>query len=197
MNEILTTEEKVVRAAELLFAKKGYHGTSIREIADYEGLNVSVINYYFTSKENVLLHILSKIKLVTKEKLDKINPKINETEQLRLFIELTSKHILSDERMIKILLQEGLYNISIASRKIFLEIVQLHKQTFINIILAGKANNNFLFDEQPEHLYHFVMGTINHYLTFAIIEDNKSTSMHRKINEITFQVLKWLKITPA
>lgn len=197
MAKISTTEEKVIRAAELLFAKKGYHGTSIRDIAEHENLNVSVINYYFTSKENLLLHILSKIKVMTKEILDKINLDQNEKEKLRSFIELTSDYIILHERLIKILMQEALFNVSNSSRKIFMEIVQLHKQVFINIILKGKSNGQFLYEEKPEHLYHFAMGTINNILTFSIIEKTKDNHLQYKINEITLQLLKWLNVASS
>lgn len=178
MAKISTTEEKVIRAAEILFAEKGYHGTSIRDIADYENLNVSVINYYFTSKENLLLHILLKIKVMTEKKLKKINLKHNAKEKLSSFIELTSEYIISDERFVKILMQEALFNVSNSSRKIFLEIAQLHKQAFIAIILEGKKNGQFLYEEKPEHLYHFVMGTLHHLLTFSIVEKTKSKQLN-------------------
>lgn len=48
------TKQKVMDAACRLFFAKGYHGTSVRDIAKKASVNVSLINYYFTSKQGLL-----------------------------------------------------------------------------------------------------------------------------------------------
>lgn len=42
-------------AAKELFSKKGFDGTSTREIVNAAGVNISLISYHFGGKENVLL----------------------------------------------------------------------------------------------------------------------------------------------
>ena len=49
-----TTRDKVIDAASLLFYQKGFHGTSVRDIADKANINVSLISYYFKSKQGLL-----------------------------------------------------------------------------------------------------------------------------------------------
>lgn len=46
--------EKILEAAEELFAEKSYEGTSIRDIAQKAGINIAMISYYFGSKEKLL-----------------------------------------------------------------------------------------------------------------------------------------------
>ncbi|WP_181349878.1 forespore capture DNA-binding protein RefZ [Thalassobacillus sp. CUG 92003] len=47
------TREKVLDVACQLFYTKGFHGTSVRDISGRAHVNVSLINYYFTSKQGL------------------------------------------------------------------------------------------------------------------------------------------------
>jgi AcrR family transcriptional regulator len=46
-----TISERLLDAAEHLFARQGIRGTSLREITEKAGSNVAAVNYYFRSKE--------------------------------------------------------------------------------------------------------------------------------------------------
>ncbi|MEW6735762.1 MAG: CerR family C-terminal domain-containing protein [Acidobacteriota bacterium] len=50
--------QRVLAAAEKLFAEKGVAATSIRDLVREAGVNVAAINYYFGSKENLYLETL-------------------------------------------------------------------------------------------------------------------------------------------
>ena len=45
------TENRIIDAAEKLFYQKGKAGTSMQEIADEAGINRTLLNYYFRSKD--------------------------------------------------------------------------------------------------------------------------------------------------
>jgi TetR/AcrR family transcriptional regulator len=45
------TEKKIISSAEKLFFQKGKAGTSMQDIADDAGINRTLLNYYFRSKE--------------------------------------------------------------------------------------------------------------------------------------------------
>ncbi|MFG6121314.1 forespore capture DNA-binding protein RefZ [Thalassobacillus sp. B23F22_16] len=49
-----TTRQKVMDVACRQFFLKGYHGTSVRDIAGEAAVNVSLISYYFTNKQGLL-----------------------------------------------------------------------------------------------------------------------------------------------
>lgn len=55
------TREQVVRAAEVLFARNGYSGTSLRQITEAADVNIAAVNYHFGSKENLLIEILDRV----------------------------------------------------------------------------------------------------------------------------------------
>lgn len=48
------TKDKILNAAEHLFAEQGYGGTSLRHIIAQAGVNLAAIHYHFGSKENLL-----------------------------------------------------------------------------------------------------------------------------------------------
>ena len=47
------TRERILRAAQLLFARQGYTTTGVREVAAEAGVNSTLIRRYFTSKEGL------------------------------------------------------------------------------------------------------------------------------------------------
>ena len=44
---------QIINVAEKLFAEKGFAATSVRDIANEADVNVSMISYYFGSKEKL------------------------------------------------------------------------------------------------------------------------------------------------
>ena len=47
--------QRLLLAAEALFARKGYDGATVREICDRAGMNVAAINYHFGDKERLYI----------------------------------------------------------------------------------------------------------------------------------------------
>lgn len=52
------TREKILDAAERLFAEHGFAGTSHREITAEAGVNLAAVNYHFGSKEELFLEVV-------------------------------------------------------------------------------------------------------------------------------------------
>lgn len=51
------TRERLLDAAAVLFAERGYRGATLREIADRAGANMAAANYYFGSKQALYLAV--------------------------------------------------------------------------------------------------------------------------------------------
>ncbi len=49
----MSTEEKIIQAAEKVFLRDGYDGARMKVIAEEAGLNKALLHYYFRSKENL------------------------------------------------------------------------------------------------------------------------------------------------
>lgn len=52
------TRAKLLAAASQVFAKKGYSGATVKEIADLAGVNISLISYHFKGKEGVFRELV-------------------------------------------------------------------------------------------------------------------------------------------
>ena len=48
------TRERIMKAAERLFAERGYEGTSIRAIVAKARVNQAAINYHFAGKDGTV-----------------------------------------------------------------------------------------------------------------------------------------------
>lgn len=51
----------ILKAAESLFARKGYHQTSIEEIADLAEVSTGAVYFYFKNKEDLLIILMQEI----------------------------------------------------------------------------------------------------------------------------------------
>mgnify|MGYP000128516938 CR=1 FL=1 len=51
------TRDRILDKAEILFARKGYHGVSVREITNAADCNLAAVNYHFGKKQNLYLEV--------------------------------------------------------------------------------------------------------------------------------------------
>jgi TetR/AcrR family transcriptional regulator len=54
LNNEASSKERIIHAAQELFAQKGFEGARVDEIAHMAGVNKALIYYYFKSKEEIL-----------------------------------------------------------------------------------------------------------------------------------------------
>jgi AcrR family transcriptional regulator len=55
-----TTKEKLLDAAEKLFARRGFAGTSLREITSEAGVDLALVNYHFGGKKPLFAAVLER-----------------------------------------------------------------------------------------------------------------------------------------
>ncbi|WKY44702.1 TetR/AcrR family transcriptional regulator [Eubacteriaceae bacterium ES2] len=61
MKEELSTREKICQVSYELFMEKTFDKTTMREIADRLGINLSLVNYHFPRKQEILFEIFGKM----------------------------------------------------------------------------------------------------------------------------------------
>lgn len=91
--------DRILRAAALLFRKKGYKGTTVRDIAEAVGILSGSLFHHFASKEEILLEIMREAFLsvcIAHEKVLATEP--DPVKQLRSLIREELEAILNDER---------------------------------------------------------------------------------------------------
>ena len=75
VTESVSREEKIKDAARMIFTKKGFLATTVRDIAAESDTNVACVNYYFRSKEKLFESIMEE---TIKKLFDKIEPILND-----------------------------------------------------------------------------------------------------------------------
>lgn len=57
------TNEKIIEVGKKLFAQKGYHGVSTREVAQFLGINISTFHYHTGGKSNLYKSVIESVYL--------------------------------------------------------------------------------------------------------------------------------------
>jgi len=70
--ELLEVKDRILKEAQQLFIRRGYKGTSVRDIAKASGTNVAMVNYYFQSKYNLF-------EIIFEQALDVLTKRVFET----------------------------------------------------------------------------------------------------------------------
>lgn len=56
----MSTKTKILDTADVLFANKGFNGTSLREITSLAEVNLAAVNYHFGSKKELIKAVMSR-----------------------------------------------------------------------------------------------------------------------------------------
>jgi AcrR family transcriptional regulator len=70
------TKQRILDAAEFLFAQNGYRGTSLREITGRAAVNLAAVNYHFGSKKTLVEEVIKRrllpLNSVRKKRLEEV-----------------------------------------------------------------------------------------------------------------------------
>ena len=66
VNSSGSTKERILGAAEVLFAQRGFDGASLRQLTAAAGVNLAAVNYHFGSKDRL-------VEEVFRRRLDELN----------------------------------------------------------------------------------------------------------------------------
>ena len=144
----INKSHEILQVAEKLFAENGYNGTSVRQICKEANVNISMISYYFGSKEELYLSIF-KVKI--DESLSSTHKIIerkdlNAWEKIKLLVRNYSNRIKHNRNFYLIYQREQLSATNDFIRKFLLDT----KQNFINAFqeIATQGISSGLFKKQ-------------------------------------------------
>lgn len=154
----VTTEEKIKEAAKAVFTRKGYAATTVRDISAEANINLSLVNYYFRSKEKLFQLIMTE---TIQQLFDQIQPVVNNEETtLGEKIELLVGHyidmILQNPDFPFFMVNEVMSG-SIESPMVG-NIKNIQSSVFAKQVHALKAAGRF--DFEPLHIMMNMMGMI-------------------------------------
>jgi len=92
------TNHKIIESALVLFAEKGFKGTSINDISKAAGISKGLAYNYYNSKNDLMIAVFS----LLKEEIGSMFMAMEETddpfEKLKIIINLTCKNLKKDEK---------------------------------------------------------------------------------------------------
>lgn len=100
-------EEKIVAAAEKLFAKRGFHATGMRQIARAAGVSIGAIYHYFKSKDDILLAIVRREIDHRRKFLEALRKEgLPVSEQIRRIVEMHFARLRENQDTVQLLHRE-------------------------------------------------------------------------------------------
>lgn len=136
--EPITTEEKIIRAADKIFTQKGYAATRTREIAEEAGTNLALLNYYFGSKQNLFRNVVKQKLKMLLNAIDPIasNKTIPVVEKVRKISEKYTQLMLENEELPLFILNEWS-----ANKNLFTDLIRETRQHAEPVIRKQLSEN--------------------------------------------------------
>ena len=188
------SKESVIKAATKIFAKKGFDGTSMREIAKSAHLTKPMIYYHFKNKEDLYLYILENSISMLSKKVEKVTSEDREPEEIiRKVVKIYVKYFKEEEDIFRIIHREIISRskyISILTDKYFLSI----HHSISNVLYKGIEKG--VFKEMNKKMATTsIIGIIAFYFArWRLIgqSSNKKLVTEKEINSLDSHIVKML-----
>lgn len=153
-------KEQIIKAAEQLFAEKGFDGTSVRDVSQAANVNLAMISYYFGSKEKMLQSMIEQRLTHTLGVLESIGKEpIDSWEKIQKLMDFLVDKIIGNHRFHCIINQEYNTDRSREIKELITNIKMRNFEQIKKIILEGQRKNVFR-KVDIEMTMASVMGTI-------------------------------------
>lgn len=164
------TRQQLIKAATGLFAAHGFDGTSVKDIAEAAGVNISLVSYHFGGKEGLLktcLEGFGQERLASARRILQ-EPKSREEFKVRLtlFIEEFFSYHFEHKDLVQILHREA----DLArptTCEVFKETFIEEFKTLVNFLDRARDSGILKKDLQSLILAGHFMGGLIHFLRFA------------------------------
>src|SRR5262245_57299978 len=103
---------QIMETAEILFAEKGFNGTSVRDISERADVNLAMISYYFGSKDKLLEALFDYRGEYLKLKLESMieDKSLSSMEKMEVLIDHYVEKIMKQQCFSRIMVREQVVN---------------------------------------------------------------------------------------
>ncbi|WP_294249619.1 TetR/AcrR family transcriptional regulator [uncultured Chryseobacterium sp.] len=150
----------ILDIAEELIAKKGYEGTSVRDICSKANINVAMISYYFGSKEKMMSYLYQYRVLKTRETFSEFADTIKEGKpemQMKEIIKYIVSQLFKYNYFHGFVTQELRHTDTVKDE--LLDFYQLFVKKLDEVIKKGVATGVFTFTPKPEDVLTTIIGS--------------------------------------
>ncbi len=136
-------EGELLRVATHLFREKGYHNTSMQDLASALDIQKASLYHYIESKEELLFRILDYGSRLLRDRVEEVRATdLPPAEKLRLALENHAISIMENIDLFSVFLNEY-RNLSPPRRQQILEVRRQYEQAMMEILEEGIASGDF------------------------------------------------------
>lgn len=176
-----------METAEILFAEKGFNGTSVRDIAEKAHVNLAMISYYFGSKDKLLESLFDYRGEHVKLKLESMveDKTLGSFEKLEMLIDHYIEKIMNQQCFSRIMLREQVVNHTGITAELITQMKKRNQQIISKLIHQGQKKGEFKRNIDIPLMMATLVGTAGHII--ATQPYYKEINNLQSMNEEEFQ----------
>jgi AcrR family transcriptional regulator len=157
---------QLLDTAEGLFSRKGFDGTSVRDIAEAAGINTAMISYYFGSKEKLMEEIFERKSLNIKEKVANLlkDDSLDPLQKMYSLVDMYIEGILQRKTFHRILLCEQIINQNPSIIQMVDKMKSKNSEYINDLIRLGQKKGMFRKNIDIPMMTNTLIGTVSHTL---------------------------------
>lgn len=191
--ETITTEQKIIQAANKLFIRKGYAATGARDIADEAGTNLALINYYFDSKENLFKEVVQEELKMLLNTIESIlsDENITSEDKITSITESYTNLLLEKEYLLIFILNELSVN-----KKLFIDIVQNTRQ-IVQPMIKKQLKYSSTYISETDLVINTMSLIVFPFIAKSLIISSglvNENEFERYVNGRKEKILKWITL---
>ncbi|WP_102272484.1 TetR/AcrR family transcriptional regulator [Cytobacillus massiliigabonensis] len=176
-------KEQILSAARILFAEKGYEGTTVRQICQEAEVSLALVSYHFGGKENVFFQLFEPIRQLF------LNMKYDLTDPLDALKNFCKQFIIfrnEEHELIAILQQELVMN---SPRLEMLTDVFLPSWEQLRVILQECQDKKVIGFPSVDVSLNFIMGTLMHSHNNAFLNRTQSELSPEQVADLAVRFI--------
>ncbi|MDP4264994.1 MAG: TetR family transcriptional regulator [Bacteroidota bacterium] len=154
---------QIMEIAEILFAEKGFNGTSIRDIAEKAQVNLAMISYYFGSKDKLLEALFSYRGEHLKLKLESMieDKGLSSMEKIDVLIDHYIEKVMKQQCFSRIMAREQVLNHTGITAELIYQMKKRNQELISRLIHGGQKKGEFKKNVDIPLLMATLIGTAN------------------------------------
>lgn len=153
----------------MLFAKQGFDGTTVRDLAEKAGVNVSQVSYYFGGKDGLYRACIEQLGQNRLAACSRMLQTVESAEELRVRLKMVLEEVISfqleEPELTTIVFREVESGLPVAKdifEQTFLRIIMNLREFFVSAQKAGIIRD----DVDAWHISATIQGTLNYFIRF-------------------------------
>jgi AcrR family transcriptional regulator len=161
------SREALIRAAQRVFAEKGYEGATVKDLADEASVNISLVSYHFGGKENLYRACMEGFGLERVESTERILKPASSPEDFKLRLRLFGEEFIdihTKETDVCKMVHRGMETLDPVTLELFHNIFNRIFFAFHNFFTAAQKAGFVRSDLDGELLAGMAFGALMHFI---------------------------------